>query len=117
MFVGAVLSIFDIVIVPYLFKFVPSVYANIIVQLLPIVNVPVYFLLFAVGSFPSVVYTVVNPFDIGNVTVTSSFVHPVGLIIALPISVIVPVLILIALDTATFPALSVARVAILYSLF
>ena len=45
----------------------------------------------AVGIVPFVVYIVVNPVSVGNVTVTSLFVQPVGLAVAFSTALIVPV--------------------------
>ena len=73
-------------------------------------------MLLVTGLFPFVVYLVVSPFDVGNVTVTFPFVHVAGLMLAFVLSTspIVPVVTLIELDTFVLPALSVALVNIVY---
>ena len=87
--------------------FVPSVYRYVIVQLLLTVNVPVYCVLSFVGFVPSIVYLVVNPLFVGNVTFTFPFVQYVGLKYP-PVAVSTVPVPLLTLPCLTFPALSFA---------
>ena len=104
---GANLSIFVTFNVPVPPIFVPSVYRYVIVQLPLTVNGIVYCVLSFVGAVPSVVYLVVNPAFIGNVTVTSPFVHSVGLYDP-PVAVSIVPVPLLTLPCFVFPALSFA---------
>ena len=106
--VGLTLSILFIVILPTVFMFVPSVYMNFTVQLLLTVKAALYCVLLFVGLLPSVVYLVVNPVAVGNVTVTLPFVHVDGLILAVPTAPIVVVFALAVVDLPTFPRLCFA---------
>ena len=104
---GCVLSIFVTLNVPVPPIFTPSVYTYVIVQLLLTVNCPVYCVLSFVGFVPSVVYLVVNPLFVGNVTFTFPFVHVVGLYVP-PVAVSTVPVPLLTLPCLTFPALSFA---------
>ena len=104
---GANLSMFVTFNVPVPPIFVPSVYRYVIVQLLLTVNVPVYCVLSFVGFVPSIVYLVVNPLFVGNVTFTFPFVHVVGLYVP-PVAVSTVPVPLLTLPCLTFPALSFA---------
>ena len=82
-------------------------------QLLFTVNlfVALYSVLLVDGELPSVVYLVVNPFDVGSVTVIALFVQPVGLILAVPTVgiVLVP---FVTVCSVIFSALSFALTVI-----
>ena len=93
--------------------FVPSVYRYVIVQLLLTVNSPVYCVLSFVGATPFVVYLVVNPLFVGNVTFTFPFVHVVGLYVP-PVAVSTVPVPLLTLPCLTFPALSFASTVIVW---
>lgn len=73
---GFILSILSVLLLPIIpTLFVLDIYTAFIVQLLFIVNAPLYIVpLVAVGSLPSVVYLIVNPFLVSIVTCLF-FVH------------------------------------------
>jgi len=80
-------------------------------------NAPVYFVLLFVGAVPFVVYTVVYPLFVGNVTVTFPLVHVVGVYVA-PLAVgTVPVVTFIVVDVVLFPTASYISAYTLYVLF
>ena len=81
---------------------------NLTVQFELTANAALYCVLLFVGALPSVVYLVVYPLAVGNVTVIFPFVQPVGLIDALPIVGSVNVELDFAPPTVSFPAASFA---------
>ena len=80
------------------------------------VNAAEYFVLSFVGAVPFVVYTVVYPLFVGNVTVTFPFVHVFGVYVA-PLAVGTVPVVAFTVPVVVFPALSFASTTIVYSTF